>query len=88
MKQLPLRKYSLIFLTTGLAVATAIKESLSSHDVDISKARGQAYDGASAMSSDRCGVQAQIRKSAPMAIIYTLSESCSQSEHCSKLQTP
>ena len=62
--------FSYVATTTGLTVATTIKESLCSHNVDTSKARGQAYDGASAMSSDRCGVQAQIRKSAPMAI-YT-----------------
>lgn len=55
---------------TGLAIANAIKHSLASHNVDISKVRGQAYDGASAMSSDRCGVQARIRDSAPLAV-YT-----------------
>ena len=55
---------------TGLSVSNAIKQSLDSHGVDISKARGQAHDGASAMSSDRCGVQAQIRTTAPMAV-YT-----------------
>ena len=55
---------------TGLLVSNAIKQSLESHGVDISKARGQAYDGASAMSSDICGVQAQIRTTAPVAV-YT-----------------
>lgn len=56
--------------TTGLAIATAIKDSLGANNIDISKARGQAYDGASAMSSKTAGVQARIRESAPLAL-YT-----------------
>ena len=32
--------------------------------------RGQAYDGASAMSSEACGVQGRMRRIAPMAL-YT-----------------
>ena len=56
--------------TTGISIATAIKECLISHRLDISHMRGQAYDGASAMSSNNVGVQARIRESAPIAV-YT-----------------
>ena len=35
--------------------------SLAQHKVDILKCRGQAYDGAAAMSSERVGVQARIK---------------------------
>ena len=56
--------------TTGEAVAAAILESLSEHSIDITKMRGQAYDGAAAMSSSRVGVQAKIKEHAPLAV-YT-----------------
>ena len=56
--------------TTGLSITTAIKESLATHNIDISKARVQAYDGAAAMSSNISGVQMHIHESAPLAV-YT-----------------
>ncbi|XP_062505707.1 52 kDa repressor of the inhibitor of the protein kinase-like [Corticium candelabrum] len=56
--------------TTGVTIAAAIKESLKTHGVDIQKARGQAFDGAAAMSLDKAGVAARIRDVAPMAV-YT-----------------
>ena len=43
--------------------------SLKDNNVDISKARGQSYDGAQCMSSDKVGVQARISKRA--LYIYT-----------------
>ena len=55
--------------TTRVAIAAAIKESLKARGVDI-KARDQAYDGTSAMSSNRVGIQARIRDLASMAV-YT-----------------
>ena len=62
---LSIKDFSFFYLTTttGLAVASCIKET--------------AYDGASAMSSDRCGVQAQMWKSAPMDILHTIGVMCS-----------
>ena len=54
--------------TTGLSIATAIKESLATHNIDISKTRGQAYDSTAAMSSNISGVQMCIRESAPLAV--------------------
>ena len=49
--------FTFLTRTTGLAISNAIKESLCTYKIDISKARGQAYDGASAMSSSISGVQ-------------------------------
>lgn len=47
--------------TDGESISRAIIECLAKRGIDITKARGQAYDGASAMSSYRVGVQARIR---------------------------
>ena len=54
--------------TDGERISRAIIECLSKHGIDITKARGQAYHGASAMSSSRVGVQARIRALAPRAL--------------------
>ena len=56
--------------TNGVSIAEAIKQCLEEHGIDISLARGQAYDGASAMSFKRIGVQSIIRQKAPLAL-YT-----------------
>jgi hypothetical protein len=53
---------------TGDAIASTIVKSLRDHNIDISKARGQSYDGASCMSSDRVGVQTRIRQISPRAL--------------------
>ena len=42
-------------------------EVLKSNELVLGDCRGQAYDGAAAMSSDRCGAQAEVRKVAPYA---------------------
>ena len=49
---------------TGINIAAAIRNSLAKHGLDIRKVRGQAYDGASCMSSAKVGVQAEIKKDA------------------------
>ena len=54
--------------TTGAHIAEAILLSLAQHKVDILKCRGQAYDGAAAMSSKRVGVQARIKVVCPLAL--------------------
>ena len=54
--------------TTGESIATAITQSLAKHNIDIKQARGQAYDGASNMSSCRVGVQARIKQIVPQAL--------------------
>lgn len=56
--------------TTGEAIGNAIINCLAKHGIDIRKARGQSYDGASCMSSARVGTQAQIKAVAPLAL-YT-----------------
>ena len=50
--------------------AEAIIACLHQNNIDISRCRGQSYDGASAKSSDRVGVQSRIKVVAPLAI-YT-----------------
>ena len=56
--------------TTGAHIAEAIMLSLAQNKVDILKCRGQAYDGAAAMSSERVEVQARIKVVCPLAL-YT-----------------
>ena len=51
--------------TTGMAIATALTESLKKHKIDIANCRGQAYDTTSSMSSRKNGAQAEIAKCAP-----------------------
>ena len=54
--------------TTGVAIANAIVSSLRSNGIDINKIRGQGYDGASAMSSEKAGVHGQIKSLVPTAL--------------------
>ncbi|KAI6657180.1 52 kDa repressor of the inhibitor of the protein kinase-like [Oopsacas minuta] len=53
---------------TGESIAMAIIESLKKHHIDINKARGQCYGGASCMSSNNVGVQARIKQVSPFAL--------------------
>ncbi|XP_014671927.1 PREDICTED: 52 kDa repressor of the inhibitor of the protein kinase-like [Priapulus caudatus] len=56
--------------TTGESISNAIVDCLFRRGIDIRKARGQSYDGASCMSSARVGVQGRIKELAPRAV-YT-----------------
>ncbi|XP_065060529.1 uncharacterized protein LOC135687791 [Rhopilema esculentum] len=53
--------------TSGKNLGQNIVEILRSNDQVMADCRGQAYDGAAAMSSDRCGAQAEVRKEALIA---------------------
>ncbi|XP_074659588.1 52 kDa repressor of the inhibitor of the protein kinase-like [Tubulanus polymorphus] len=53
--------------TAGLYIAQTILRFLDEIGLDFNNLRGQAYDGAVAMSSDLHGVQAQIKQQAPNA---------------------
>ena len=66
------RSYSFVELerADGAHIAEAIVQSLKSNNINILKCRGQAYDGASAMASEKVGVQASIRTISPLAL-YT-----------------
>lgn len=73
--------------TTGRAIADAIMKSLHDNGFDIENLRGQGYDGASAMSSSRQGVNGRIREVAPKALYshckshilnLSISSSCKQ----------
>ncbi|XP_068697106.1 zinc finger MYM-type protein 1-like [Montipora foliosa] len=46
--------------TTGAAISNSILECLRDLNIPITDCRGQGYDGAAAMSSERVGVQAEI----------------------------
>ena len=52
---------------TGRYIAEKITEFLKDDDLPIENIRGQGYDGACNMSSERIGVQAQIREVSPLA---------------------
>lgn len=54
--------------SSGDKIAKAIIDSPTRHDIDVTKCRGQGYDGAGAMSSERVGVQARIKEIAPLAL--------------------
>ena len=56
---------------TGAHIAEAIILSLTQHKVDILKCRGQAYDGAAAMSPERVGVHARIKVVCHALALYT-----------------
>ena len=45
--------------TTGSAIATAIRNSLQKHAIDIRNCRGQAYDTTASMISDKKGFQVE-----------------------------
>ena len=57
---------------TATAIATKLLESLTSVSLSLnpSNIRGQAYDGAAVMSSEKAGVQAKIKEVSPLAF-YT-----------------
>jgi hypothetical protein len=61
---------------TGQILAEQIVEKLASLGIDIANCRGQGYDGAAAMSSDRCGVQAVIKEKAPVAAYVHCASHC------------
>ena len=63
-------KFSLMATTSGKAVANEIISTLEEFDIDVSNARGQGYDGAASMSSERVGVQSRIREKSSKAV-YT-----------------
>ena len=51
--------------TTGSAIATAIRNRLQKHTIEINNCRGQVYDTTVSMSADKKNVQAQLAKYAP-----------------------
>lgn len=54
--------------TKGVSIAAGILKILEANNLDLKMLRGQAYDGAAAMSSGNVGTQAIIREKAPMAL--------------------
>lgn len=56
--------------TTGASIASALLDSLKNNGLNARNIRGQAYDGAAAMSSAKVGVQARVKSVQPLAL-YT-----------------
>ena len=69
-------EFSHLTRVTGEAIAERICLDLEALDLDISNVRGQGYDGASSMSSERVGVQARIRERSPLATYTHCSGHC------------
>ena len=61
---------------TGVHIANKIRDVISKLDLEISNRRGQGYDGANNMRSERVGVQAVIREDAPKAVHMQCSGHC------------
>ena len=75
-----IREEFLAFLSleriTGVQIARAILQFLQENYIPVSNMRGQGYDGASNMSSNRIGVQVHIREAAPLATYVHCSGHC------------
>ena len=52
---------------SGQTIGNSILSLLQRNDIDISNYRAQAYDGASAVSSDRCDAMSVLKKEQPLA---------------------
>ena len=61
---------------TGRQIAASILQFLQENGIDAKNMRGQGYDGASNMSSNRVGVQALIRQVAPLASYIHCNSHC------------
>nr|XP_054770918.1 52 kDa repressor of the inhibitor of the protein kinase-like [Lytechinus pictus] len=72
---------------TGEKVGKAIMSVLRRNGLDVKNIRGQAYDGASAMSSSNVGTQAQIKAQNPLALLYPLQITCLESGRSWLLQS-
>ncbi|XP_033221203.1 zinc finger MYM-type protein 1-like [Belonocnema kinseyi] len=75
-----IEQFSLCFVPlldmTGRGIAQIILDNLRSFGVDISKARGQVYDGAAAINGKFNGVQAAIRETLPLALYVHCAPHC------------
>ena len=69
-------QFSTLSRVTGEAIAARICSDLTNLGLDLKNIRGQGYDGASNMSSNRVGVQALIRQHSPLAFYTHCSGHC------------
>ena len=69
-------QFSTLVRVTGEAIAAQICNDLAGLDLDVKNIRGQGYDGASNMSSERIGVQALIKQQSPLATYTHCSGHC------------
>lgn len=61
---------------TGRLLGERILKTIDDLGLDITRCRGQGYDGAAAMSSDACGVQATVKEVAPLAAYMHCASHC------------
>ena len=61
-------QYSILTRVTGKAIATCVLDSLNQLGLDVKNVRGQGYDGASNMSSERIGLQAMLKQHSTLAV--------------------
>ena len=62
--------------TSGVAISTALLDTLRDLNIPLEDCRGQGYDGAASMSSGMVGVLAEIRNHAPKAIYIHCAGHC------------
>lgn len=65
-----------VLRTSGQLLAEKIMETLDHHNIELANCRGQGYDGAAAMSSSRCGVQAVISEENTKALYFHCASHC------------
>ena len=70
-------QFSTLVRVTGEAIAAQICNDLAGLDLDVKNIRGQGYDGASNLSSERIGVQAQSPLATSHCLNLVISHSCS-----------
>ena len=81
-------QFSTLSHVTGEAIATRICCDLTNLSLDLNNIRGQGYDGASNMSSNRVGVQALIRQQSPLAFCTHCSGHCLNLVICHSCNLP
>ena len=69
-------QFSPLSRVTEEAIAMRVCSDLTSVGLELKNIRGQGYDGASNMSSNRVGMQARIREISPLAIYTHCSGHC------------
>ena len=75
--------------TTGEDLTDVIKKAIGTYDLELSKCRGQAYDGAANMKGQHKGVQARIREIEPRALaVHCLSHSANLAMQDAARQVP
>ena len=82
-------QFSTLSCVTGEAIAARICSDLTNLGLDLKNIRGQGYDGASSISSNRVGVYTSTHKTIfPTSFIYSLQWTLLEPSYLSFLQLP